>query len=56
MTFDPEGGFAGQQASVATHGDRGERRLIYFLPQDEAILIYTPADERIEQAVDLLAL
>lgn len=42
--------FAGQQASVATHGEKGERRLIYFLPQDEAILIYTPADERIEVA------
>lgn len=40
--------FAGQQANVATHGEHGERRLIYFLPQDEAILIYTPADERIE--------
>lgn len=42
--------FAGQQASVATHGESGERRLLYFLPQDEAILIYTPADERIEVA------
>jgi hypothetical protein len=42
--------FAGQQASMATHGERGERRIIYFLPQDEAILIYTPADERIEVA------
>lgn len=42
--------FAGQQTSAATHGDGGERRLIYYLPQDEAILIYTPADERIEVA------
>jgi hypothetical protein len=47
--------FAGRQASVATHGDGGERRLIYFLPQDEAILIYTPADERIEVAARLAA-
>ena len=42
--------FAGQQTSVATHGEQGERRLLYFLPQDEAILIYTPADEKIEVA------
>lgn len=42
--------FPGKQASVATHGDHGERRLLYFRPQDEAVLIYTPADERIEIA------
>lgn len=48
--------FAGQQTSVATHGERGERRLIYFLPQDEAILIYTPADERIEVAASRASL
>jgi hypothetical protein len=42
--------FAGQQASVATHGKDGERRLIYYLPQDEAVLIYTPSLERIEVA------
>lgn len=42
--------FPGKQASVATHGDQGERRLLYFRPQDEAVLIYTPADERIEIA------
>jgi hypothetical protein len=42
--------FAGQQTSVATHGKDGERRLIYFLPQDEAVLIYTPPLERIEVA------
>lgn len=42
--------FAGQQTSVATHGKHGERRLIYFLPQDEAVLIYTPSLERIEVA------
>ncbi len=42
--------FAGQQTSVATHGESGERRLLYYLPQDEAVLIYTPADERIEVA------
>ena len=42
--------FAGQQTSVATHGKDGERRLIYYLPQDEAVLIYTPSLERIEVA------
>lgn len=42
--------FAGQQSSVATHGERGERKIIYYLPQDEAVLIYTPTDERIEVA------
>jgi hypothetical protein len=42
--------FAGQQTSVATHGRDGERRLIYYLPQDEAVLIYTPSLERIQVA------
>lgn len=42
--------FAGQQSSVATHGERGERKILYYLPQDEAVLIYTPVDERIEVA------
>ncbi len=42
--------FPGQQTSVAVHGDGGERRLFYYLPQDEAILVYTPAMERIEVA------
>lgn len=42
--------FAGQQTSVATHGEHGERRLMYYLPQDEAVLIYTPSLERIEVA------
>lgn len=47
--------FAGQQASVATHGKQGQRRLVYYLPQDEAILIYTPASELIEVAAERAA-
>ena len=47
--------FPGRQASVAVHGTGGTRRLVYFLPQDEAILIYTPALERIEVAAAKVA-
>jgi hypothetical protein len=38
----------GRQSSVAEHPDDGSRRLHYFLPQDEVVLIFTPSSQRLE--------
>lgn len=38
----------GRQSSVAEHPEDGSRRLHYFLPQDEVVLIFTPSRQRLE--------
>jgi hypothetical protein len=38
----------GRQSSVAEHPEDGSRRLHYFLPQDEVVLIFTPSTQRLE--------
>jgi len=38
----------GRQSSVAEHPEDGSRRLHYFLPQDEVVLIFTPSSQRLE--------
>ncbi len=38
----------GRQSSVAEHPEDGSRRLHYFLPQDEVVLIFTPSKQRLE--------
>lgn len=38
----------GRQSSVAEHPDDASRRLHYFLPQDEVVLIFTPSSQRLE--------
>lgn len=42
--------FAGEKASIAVHGKDGARQVVYVLPQEEAVLIFTPSEGLIEIA------
>ena len=42
--------FAGEKASIAVHGQGGARQVVYVLPQEEAVLIFTPSEGLLEIA------
>ena len=42
--------FAGEKASIAVHGQGGARQIMYILPQEEAVLIFTPSEGLLEIA------
>ena len=42
--------FAGEKASIAVHGKGGARQIVYVLPQEEAVLIFTPSEGLLEVA------
>ncbi|MGV8986060.1 MAG: hypothetical protein ACOH2H_07245 [Cypionkella sp.] len=42
--------FAGEKASIAVHGNGGARKVVYLLPQEEAVLIFTPSERLLEIA------